>query len=40
VHFQFRCDGAERLVAVAATMPPWPGAGEAYFVEGKWPPTV
>ncbi len=40
VHFQFRCDGAEPLEAVAATMPPWPGEGEAYFVEGKWPPTV
>jgi mannose-6-phosphate isomerase-like protein (cupin superfamily) len=40
VHFQFRCDGAEPLEAVAATMPPWPGDGEAYVVEGKWPPTV
>ena len=40
VHFQFRCDGAEPLEAVAATMPPWPGEGEAYVVEGKWPPTV
>ena len=41
VHFQFRCDGgAEPLEAVAATMPPWPGEGEAYFVEGKWPPTM
>jgi mannose-6-phosphate isomerase-like protein (cupin superfamily) len=40
VHFQFRCDGAEPLEAVAATMPPWPGEGEAYVVEGKWAPTV
>jgi len=40
VHFQFRCDGAEPLEAVAATMPPWPGEGEAYVVEGKWPPTM
>jgi mannose-6-phosphate isomerase-like protein (cupin superfamily) len=40
VHFQFRCDGAEPLEAVAATMPPWPGEGEAYVVEGKWPATV
>jgi mannose-6-phosphate isomerase-like protein (cupin superfamily) len=39
-HFQFRCDGAEPLEAVAATMPPWPGEGEAYVVEGKWPSTV
>ena len=40
VHFQFRCDGAEPLEVVAATMPPWPGEGEAYFVEGKWEPTA
>ena len=40
MHFQFRCDGGEPLEAVAATMPPWPGEGEAYVVEGIWPPTV
>ena len=39
-HFQFRCDGAEPLIAVGATMPPWPGDDEAYFVEGIWPATV
>ena len=39
-HFQFRCDGAEPLEAVAVTMPPWPGEGEATIVEGKWPPNV
>jgi mannose-6-phosphate isomerase-like protein (cupin superfamily) len=39
-HFQYRCDGAEPLVAVAVTMPPWPGDDEAYPVEGIWPPTV
>jgi len=39
-HFQFRCDGAELLEAVAVTMPPWPGADEAYFVSGRWEPTV
>lgn len=38
--FQLRCDGAEPLEAVAATMPPWPGDGEAYIVAGEWPPTV
>ncbi len=38
-HFQFRCDGGEKLEAVAVTMPPWPGDGEAYFVPGKWPAT-
>jgi mannose-6-phosphate isomerase-like protein (cupin superfamily) len=35
--FQFRCDGDETLTVLAATMPPWPGPGEAYPVEGPWP---
>jgi mannose-6-phosphate isomerase-like protein (cupin superfamily) len=39
-YFQFRNDATEPLEIVAATMPPWPGEGEAYFVEGKWPATV
>jgi mannose-6-phosphate isomerase-like protein (cupin superfamily) len=39
-HFQFRCDGSAPLEAVAVTIPPWPGAGEAYSVPGKWEPTV
>ncbi len=38
--FQLRCDGAEPLEAVAATMPPWPGDGEAAIVAGRWRPTV
>jgi len=38
--FQFRCDGGEPLEAVAVTMPPWPGADEAYAVTGIWVPTV
>lgn len=38
--FQFRCDGGEPLEAVAATMPPWPGADEAFVVPGRWEPTV
>jgi len=38
--FQFRCDGAEPLVAVGTTMPPWPGGDEATVVEGPWKPTV
>src|ERR1700760_725675 len=29
VGFQFRSDGQEPLSAVAITMPPWPGEGEA-----------
>jgi mannose-6-phosphate isomerase-like protein (cupin superfamily) len=39
-HFQFHCDGPEPLTAIGATMPPWPGDGEALRVEGKWPPTA
>lgn len=39
-HFQFRSFGHEPLAAVAVTMPPWPGEGEAYEVRGKWGPTV
>jgi mannose-6-phosphate isomerase-like protein (cupin superfamily) len=38
--FQFRNDGTQPLDIVAATMPPWPGDGEAYVVDGKWDPTV
>ena len=34
--FQFRNDGDAPLTAVAITMPPWPGADEAEFVDGIW----
>ncbi|MCY4625375.1 MAG: cupin domain-containing protein [Chloroflexi bacterium] len=37
VGFQFRNTGPEPLTFLIATMPPWPGAEEAYAVEGKWP---
>jgi mannose-6-phosphate isomerase-like protein (cupin superfamily) len=36
-HFQFRATGDGSLAAVAVTMPPWPGEGEAYQVPGAWP---
>jgi mannose-6-phosphate isomerase-like protein (cupin superfamily) len=39
-HFQLRNDADEPLAAVAVTMPPWPGADEAVFVEGRWPASV
>ena len=39
-HFQFRADGGEPLAVLGVTMPPWPGAGEAVAVEGRWPPTL
>ena len=38
--FQFRALGDEPLSAVAVTMPPWPGDGEAVRVDGLWSPTV
>lgn len=38
--FQFRVIGDEPLAAVAATIPPWPGGGEAAIVDGHWRPTV
>ena len=39
-YFQLRSFGDEPLSAVAITMPPWPGEGEARVVSGKWEPTV
>jgi mannose-6-phosphate isomerase-like protein (cupin superfamily) len=35
--FQFRALGTEPLAALAVTMPPWPGEGEALEVRGPWP---
>ncbi|PHQ80308.1 MAG: cupin [Coxiella sp. (in: Bacteria)] len=38
--FQYR-SGAENLVFICVTMPPWSGADEAEFVkQGTWAPTV
>jgi mannose-6-phosphate isomerase-like protein (cupin superfamily) len=39
-HFQFRSLSHEPLAAVGTTMPPWPGDGEAFAVDGIWEPTV
>lgn len=36
-HFQFRADSSGPVAAVGVTMPPWPGADEAYDVPGAWP---
>jgi len=38
-HFQFRASATEAVAAVAITMPPWPGDGEAVRVDGPWVPT-
>ena len=37
--FQYRATGPGPLTAVAVATPPWPGDGEAYVVEGRWPAT-
>ncbi len=37
--FQFRCEGETPLMAVAVTMPPWPGEGEAVAIGGAWDAT-
>jgi mannose-6-phosphate isomerase-like protein (cupin superfamily) len=39
-HFQFRSLGPGPLTAVGVTMPPWPGADEAYEVPGVWEPVL
>ena len=36
-HFQFRAGQEGALAFVAVTMPPWPGAEEAFPVPGLWP---
>jgi mannose-6-phosphate isomerase-like protein (cupin superfamily) len=35
-HFQFRAFPAEPVMAVAVTLPPWPGDSEAVPVTGRW----
>jgi mannose-6-phosphate isomerase-like protein (cupin superfamily) len=37
--FQFRSLGDKPLAAIAVTMPPWPGEGEAILVKGEWEPS-
>ena len=34
--FQFRASPSQSVSVVAITMPPWPGEGEALFVNGPW----
>ena len=38
--FQFRSTSAGPLAAVAVTLPPWPGDGEAISTQGPWHATV
>ena len=41
-HFQFRSFGGVALAALGVTMPPWPGEGESYRVQGnrEWQATI
>ena len=38
--FQYRNVSDEDLEFICVTVPPWPGASEATFVDGKWLATV
>jgi mannose-6-phosphate isomerase-like protein (cupin superfamily) len=38
--FQFRVSGEEPLAAIGATIPSWPGSGEAEIASGPWEPTI
>jgi mannose-6-phosphate isomerase-like protein (cupin superfamily) len=38
--FQYRCNGADPLLFLCITMPPWPGDQEATVIEGPWIPTA
>jgi mannose-6-phosphate isomerase-like protein (cupin superfamily) len=38
--FQFRSLGPGAFTAIGATMPPWPGDGEAIRVDGPWTASV
>lgn len=38
--FQFRAAAAQPVSALAITMPPWPGDGEAVAVAGPWPASL
>lgn len=38
-HFQFRASAEQAVSAVAVTLPPWPGEGEAVLVAGPWQAT-
>ncbi|HET9944584.1 MAG TPA: cupin domain-containing protein [Actinomycetes bacterium] len=38
--FQYRCTGADPLRFLCVSMPRWPGAQEATFVDGPWEPNA
>jgi mannose-6-phosphate isomerase-like protein (cupin superfamily) len=38
--FQYRNVSENELKFICVAMPPWPGASEATYVQGKWEPTI
>ena len=38
--FQYRNTGEHPLKFICVTMPPWPGADEAVYVDGIWTATI
>ena len=38
--FQYRCTGGDPLRFICISMPRWPGAQEATFLEGPWQPNA
>jgi mannose-6-phosphate isomerase-like protein (cupin superfamily) len=38
--FQYRCTGVVPLQFLCISMPPWPGDGEATFIDGPWRPNA
>jgi mannose-6-phosphate isomerase-like protein (cupin superfamily) len=38
--FQYRCTGVDPLQFLCISMPSWPGATEATFIEGPWTPNA
>ena len=40
VAFQYRNISENVLKFICITIPPWPGASEATYIQGKWEPTI
>ena len=38
--FQYRNVSNQDLKFICIAMPPWPGASEASYLDGKWEPTI
>lgn len=38
--FQYRNVSNQELKFICIAMPPWPGASEASYLDGKWEPTI